>query len=108
MGTDDEFTITKKISKMGENNIIVIPKALKNKLSSGDLVEMRLKVLEKGDAKKSTKAKPKKKAKDDKLDSLIGALVDKGYSYENIEKVLVENGYDKKDVKESIATYKRR
>ncbi len=41
-----EFTLTKQISKQGEQRIIVIPKILNDKLRHKTLVEVRIKVLE--------------------------------------------------------------
>ena len=41
-----EFTLTKQISKQGEQSIIVIPKILNQKLRPKTLVEVRIKILE--------------------------------------------------------------
>ncbi len=106
---DEKITITKRISKMGDNSIIVVPKALKGMVSPGDLVEVQLKVIDK--APETKKAKTKKKApekEDPKLNTIIGTLVEKGYSFENIEKVLIDNGYSKPKVKKAIKAFKDR
>ncbi len=41
-----EFTLTKQISKQGEQSIIVIPKILNAKLKPKTLVEIKIRVLE--------------------------------------------------------------
>lgn len=43
-----EFTITKQVSKQGDNSIIVIPKFLQDEIKHKDLVELRIKVLKRG------------------------------------------------------------
>ncbi|MFP4118254.1 MAG: hypothetical protein ACLFTR_05015 [Candidatus Woesearchaeota archaeon] len=109
MAENDEITITKKISKMGENSIIVIPKALKNRLLPGNLVEVRLRVLEKSETDEHGETERKnfaKRTSDPKLGSIISALVEKGHSFENISKVLVKNGYDENSVKDSIEEFR--
>ena len=104
MNEKQELTITKKISKMGDNNIIVLPKALKNILSSGDLIEVKITVLEKN--KENKKKTKESKPTDKKILALVNGLIDKGYNYTNVEKVLVENGYNKKEVKKAIQSHK--
>ena len=42
----EEITLTKKIAKHGNQNIIVIPQFLKDKLKHKSIVEVRIKVLE--------------------------------------------------------------
>lgn len=42
----NEFTLTKKISKQGNQSIIVIPKILNTKLKPKTLVEIKIRVLE--------------------------------------------------------------
>ncbi len=42
----NEFTLTKQISKQGNQSIIVIPKILNAKLKPKTLVEVRIKILE--------------------------------------------------------------
>lgn len=46
--TMKEFTITKQVSKQGDNRIIVIPKFLQDEIKHKDLVELRIKVLKRG------------------------------------------------------------
>lgn len=41
-----EFTLTKKISKQGNQTMILIPAVLKGKLRHNSLVEVRIRVLE--------------------------------------------------------------
>jgi hypothetical protein len=40
-----EFTITKQVSKQGTNNLIIIPKSLKDEFQPRDLVEVKIKLL---------------------------------------------------------------
>ena len=40
-----EFTLTKQVSKLGDNSIIVIPKFLTGDIHPKDVVEIRIKVL---------------------------------------------------------------
>ena len=42
-----QFTIRKKIAKLGKNSIIVIPKLLNTELSPKTIVEINIKILEK-------------------------------------------------------------
>jgi len=42
----DEFTLTKQISKQGQQSIIIIPAFLKEKLKPKTLVEIKTKVLD--------------------------------------------------------------
>ena len=42
----NEFTLTKQISKQGEQSIIIIPTFLKDKLKPKTLVEIKIKILE--------------------------------------------------------------
>ena len=42
----DEFTLTKQISKQGQQSIIIIPAFFKDKLKPKTLVEIKIKVLE--------------------------------------------------------------
>ena len=41
-----EYTLTKQISKQGEQNIIIIPAFLREKLKHKTLVEIKIKVLD--------------------------------------------------------------
>lgn len=43
-----EFTLTKQISKQGDQSVIIIPSFLKSKLKPKTLVEIKIKVLEDG------------------------------------------------------------
>ena len=40
-----EFTLTKPVSKLGKNSIIVIPKFLQEEIQPKDVVEIKIKVL---------------------------------------------------------------
>ena len=42
----NEFTLTKKISKQGSQNMIIIPQFLKEQLKAKTLVEVRIRILE--------------------------------------------------------------
>jgi hypothetical protein len=42
-----KFTITKKIAKHGKQSIIVVPKALEDKIKPGDLAEIQINLLNK-------------------------------------------------------------
>lgn len=42
----NEFTLTKQISKQGDQSIIVIPKILNSRLKPKTLVEIKIRVLE--------------------------------------------------------------
>lgn len=44
-----KFTITKNVAKLGDNSIIVIPKALKDEIKHKDLVEVTIKILKSGE-----------------------------------------------------------
>ncbi len=41
-----EFTITKKVAKQGNNSIIILPKVLQNKIKPSNLVELKIKILD--------------------------------------------------------------
>ena len=45
-----EFTLTKQISKQGQQSIIIIPALLKDKLKPKTLVEIKIKILDGGDS----------------------------------------------------------
>ena len=40
-----EFTLTKQVSKLGDNSIIVIPKFLAKEIQPKDVVEVRIRLL---------------------------------------------------------------
>lgn len=42
----EEYTLTKQISKQGEQSILIIPSFLKGKLKPKTLVEVKIKILE--------------------------------------------------------------
>ncbi len=42
----EEYTLTKQISKQGNQSIIIIPAFLKDKLKHKTLVEIRIKILD--------------------------------------------------------------
>ncbi len=44
-----EFILTKKISKQGAQNLIIIPSFLRDKLKPKTLVEVKIKILDSGD-----------------------------------------------------------
>lgn len=44
-----EYTITKSISKQGDQSVIIIPTILREKLQPKTLVEVKIKILESGD-----------------------------------------------------------
>lgn len=44
-----KFTITKKIAKSGDNNIIIIPKVLKTVLKAKTLVKIDIEILDLGE-----------------------------------------------------------
>ena len=46
----EEFTITKQISRQGNQNMILIPAFLKSRLKPKTVVEVRIKVIEEVDA----------------------------------------------------------
>lgn len=47
----DEFTLTKQISKQGLQSVIIIPTFLRERLKPKTLVELKIKILECGEAK---------------------------------------------------------
>ncbi len=47
MKTEKQFTITKKITKYGNQAIIVVPRLLESKLKPGTIVELKINVLKK-------------------------------------------------------------
>ncbi|MFW6231363.1 MAG: hypothetical protein ACOC32_05065 [Nanoarchaeota archaeon] len=126
----DEVTITKKISKMGDNHILIIPKDLRDRIQVKDLVQVSIKVLRREEKKpetkqkrpaspkKSTKTSPAKQAKktpepepklsdaEKKLAHIIASLVKQGYSFANIRKVLSKNGYKEADIDKVSRTIK--
>ncbi len=95
---DDKIVMTKRLSKMGDNVILVIPKDLKGHLDHGDLVEVSMNVLSKGKSAKPKKPKKETVKPSKKIMEIVSSLKEKGYSKENISAVLVKNGYAKKEV----------
>ena len=118
----EEIIITKRISKMGDNNILIIPKDLKEHISANDLVEVKIKIISKAEnnkvshvkkSKESIKkantleAKNKKKHDiDDKILHIVSGLKSKGYNEKNIMKVMKSNGYDLEKVKLALDSLK--
>ncbi len=51
-----EFTLTKKISRQGSQNMILIPAVLKDKLKHNSLVEVRIRVLDEDEKKADEKS----------------------------------------------------
>jgi antitoxin component of MazEF toxin-antitoxin module len=94
----DEYTLTKKISKMGDNHILIIPKDLREQIGAGDLVEVKLKIISKSATKKTSKVQKKTKPADPKLVQIIKHFKEQGYAIEKIKAVLKKNGYKHADV----------
>ena len=46
--TNQIFTITKKIAKHGRQSVIIIPQMLKQFLEPGQVVEIRIEIIERG------------------------------------------------------------
>ena len=44
-----DFIITKQISKQGKNSLIIIPKSLQGELKPRDLVEVRIRLIKRGE-----------------------------------------------------------
>ena len=44
-----EYTLTKQISKQGKNALIVIPSFLRNEIEPKDIVEVKIKIIKKGE-----------------------------------------------------------
>ena len=98
----DEITITKRISKLGENHIIIIPKYLRKQLQPKDVVQVSMKVLESAPKPPQTKSPNSRNSIQQKLEKIIGELRGNGYTDEQIKKVLVKNKYKAKDVKVAL------
>ena len=109
----DELTITKRISKMGDNIILIIPKDLKGQIDANDLVEARLKIISKGKKnysvpkKKSATPSAKKTPKPNKkIVDITKHLKDQGYDLDSIKAVMKKNGYKSSDVDLAIKSLK--
>lgn len=110
MPDGDTFTITKKISKMGDNNILVIPKDLKGNINSGDLVEVNIRIVssqteEKAQGKNDVQSQ---KRPEKTISTIIDRLMEKGYSTPNIRKVLVEYGYNGNEVDKVLKNFSKK
>ena len=108
----EELTITKRISKMGDNIILIIPKDLKGQIDANDLVEARLKIISKGNKsysvskKKSTSTPKNTKKPVEKILGIVRHLKDQGYDLDSIRAVMKKNGYKSSDVDVAIKSIK--
>ena len=118
----EEIIITKRISKMGDNNILIIPKDLKEYISANDLVEVKIKIISKAENTKAYQLKKSKKSikkpnavkvkneikqsLDERILHIVYGLKSKGYNEKNIIKVMRSNGYDLEKVKLALDSLK--
>ena len=109
----DEFTITKRISKMGDNNILIFPKDLKEQIQHGDLIEVHIKIISRAKKiQKITSAKnksvqhksKKKQIVDEKVLSIVKHLKKQGYDKESIKAVMKKNGYKLSEVNLALSS----